>query len=270
MTLCYIQSMRIKVSFSEFNGNDIVLPIHYLYSLHCLIYKMFTPEITHKLYLDGGFPYKDRKFKLFSYSRILEHGNVNKEQHTIQFGNNISFYFACSLPYIVNNFINSAFTKDVININGNALILSRCEIIQNPVIDSNQVKITMISPMTAYSTFNRNGKNVTHYYAPTDQTFNELVEENAKRKYAATQAALGAPISDEDLSNMHLQITPKKYSTKQNKKVLYFKNKVVEAYTGVYVLEGSPELIQTTYDCGIGASTSEGFGMWQPRSVMRT
>jgi len=86
--------MRIKVSFSEFNGNDIVLPIHYLYSLHCLIYKMFTPEITHKLYLDGGFPYKDRKFKLFSYSRILEHGNVNKEQHTIQFGNNISFYFA--------------------------------------------------------------------------------------------------------------------------------------------------------------------------------
>jgi len=59
--------MRVKLQFVS--NKPIVLPVHYLYSVHQLVYKLFTPAVAHKIYLDG-FPYKGRKLKLFNYSRI--------------------------------------------------------------------------------------------------------------------------------------------------------------------------------------------------------
>lgn len=224
---------------------------------------MFTPETAQKIYLDG-FPYLNRKLKLFSYSRILEHGEVDKKRHALRFNDTISFYFSCSLPYIVNDFISNAFATEEILLNGNSLMLSAYELVDEPDLNRGSMLITMVSPMTAYSTFERDGKKFTYYYTPTEPAFSKLVEENAKRKYGATMTALGTPIGDKELSQMHLQLTPTKCSSKYNKKVLYFKNKVVEGYTGSYMLEGTPKLIKITYDCGIGASTSEGFGMWTP------
>jgi CRISPR-associated endoribonuclease Cas6 len=224
---------------------------------------MFTPEIAQKIYLDG-FPYKNRKLKLFSYSRILEHGEADKKRHTMRFNNTISFYFSCPLPYIVDDFISNAFATEEILLNGNNLILSTYEPVAEPNFTNEALQITMLSPMVAYSTFEKGDKKLTHYYTPTESEFQKLVEENAKRKYAATMTALGTPIDDAELLQMRLTLTPKKYSSKYDKKIVYFKNKVVEGYTGNYMLEGAPELIKITYDCGIGASTPEGFGMWSP------
>lgn len=254
--------MRTKVQFTSIEGKPIVLPLQYLYSIHQLVYKMFTPDIARKLYLDG-FLYKGRKLKLFNYSRILEHGKVNKALNTINFDSTISFYFSCSLSYLVDDFIKNAFTTENIKLNDNNLMLSMCEIVEAPLF-SDKMEITMLSPMTVYSTFQRKDKKVTHYYMPIEPTFSELVEENAKKKYATTMIALGTPVSEQTLSQMHLELIPKRYNPKYNKKVLYFKNKVVEGYTGDYTLVGSPELIAITYDCGLGASTAVGFGMWSP------
>jgi len=40
--------MRIKVQFTSIEGKPIVLPLQYLYSIHQLVYKMFTPDIDEK------------------------------------------------------------------------------------------------------------------------------------------------------------------------------------------------------------------------------
>lgn len=248
--------MRVKLQFVS--NKPIVLPVHYLYSVHQLVYKLFTPAVAHKIYLDG-FPYKGRKLKLFNYSRILEHGKV--ESGNIIFDNTITFYFSCPLQYLVGDVIKNAFVADKLDINGNELMLNTCEVVPTPVFTTDSVEIRLLSPMTVYSTFQRNGKNITHYYRPTDATFAELVRDNARRKYAATMLASG----NTDVNNvvdMQLDIVPKKYDAKRDQKVLYFKNKVIECYTGQYVLTGNPKLIETTYECGIGACTSMGLGMW--------
>lgn len=256
--------MRVKVSFSSTEGKPIVLPVQYLYSIHCLIYKMFTPETAQKIYLDG-FPYQGKKLKLFSYSRILEKGKIDKKRRVLCFNDTISFYFSCPLPYVVNDFLSNAFATEEIMLFGNNLMLSAFEPVEEPDLNSSSVRITMTSPVTVYSTLDKeDGKKFTYYFAPTDPAFSKLIEENAKRKYGATMTALGIPISNKEVSQMHLRITPQNYNVKYDKKILYFKNKVVEGYTGIYILKGTPELIKITYDCGIGASTSEGFGMWFP------
>jgi len=37
--------MRVKLQFVS--NKPIVLPVHYLYSVHQLVYKLFTPAVAH-------------------------------------------------------------------------------------------------------------------------------------------------------------------------------------------------------------------------------
>ncbi|WP_018963750.1 CRISPR-associated endoribonuclease Cas6 [Coprothermobacter platensis] len=254
--------MRIKVQFISLDGKPITLPLQYLYSIHKLVYQMFTPETARLIYIDG-FPYGNKKLKLFSYSRILEHGKVNKEKREISFDKTMTFYFSSSLLPLVEDFVQNAFTKEEIRLGGNNILLTQCEIMPDPPAKQ-KITIRMESPLTVYDSFSKNGKVFTHYYAPVDSQAKILVEENAKSKYAATQVALGNSIHENAFNDMHLSIEPKHFNIIRDKKLVYFKGKVIEGYTGYYLLQGNPELIKITYDCGLGASTSQGFGVWSP------
>jgi CRISPR-associated endoribonuclease Cas6 len=70
-------------------------------------------------------------------------------------------------------------------------------------------------------------------------------------------------ISEGAVKDLHLNIEPYRFSPKYNERIVYFKHTVIKGYTGIYRLTGSPELIKVTYDAGLGAKSSEGFGMWE-------
>jgi len=47
---------------------------------------------------------------------------------------------------------------------------------------------------------------------------------------------------------------------------LYYSNlnkTPIEAYTGIFELSGSKELVEVTYEAGLGDRNPEGFGMWE-------
>ncbi|BAL80386.1 CRISPR-associated endoribonuclease Cas6 [Caldisericum exile] len=250
--------MRIKLTFEDIKGREIILPIHYGYLLHYLVYNTFSEGMAQKLYLEG-FPIDGKKFKLFTFSNIIEKGT--KFNNTLNFGKYITFYFSSPLYEIVEDLGSNAFRKTGIVLNDFNLFLSAVEVIKPPRL-TDDILIRTLSPITAYSTFNNNGKRTTHYYRPTESEFKRLIEENAQNKYILIKKAQGLPIEKDIVNDLHLDIEPYKFSIEKNKKVVYFKNTIVECFSGIYRLKGSPELIYTTYDAGLGAKSSEGFGMW--------
>ncbi|MFU2158300.1 CRISPR-associated endoribonuclease Cas6 [Caldisericum sp. AR60] len=250
--------MRIKLTFEDLKGRDIVLPIHYGYLLHYLVYNIFSEGMAQKLYLEG-FPIDGKKFKLFTFSNIIEKGT--KVNNALNFGKYITFYFSSPLYEIVEDLGSNAFRKTGITLNDFNLFLVAVEVIKAPRLTDN-VLIRTLSPITVYSTFFNNGKRTTHYYRPTESEFNRLIEQNAQNKYLIIKKAQGLPIKEDEINNLHISIEPYKFSLEKNKKIVYFKNTVIECFSGIFNLTGSLELIYATYDAGLGVKSSEGFGMW--------
>lgn len=252
--------MRIKLCFESKDGSNIIFPLHYGHAIHTLIYNVFSPQLSSKLYLEG-FPFEKRRFKLFTFSNIIERGTRTRDGR-LNFGNRITFIFSTPLTPIAEDIGGNVFKKDSIYIMGNKLSLSSIEVLKPTRMESIML-IKMLSPITVYSTFQKDGKALVYYYKPTEEEFKHLIEENAKKKYIVFSKATGKEISETELRSMHLYVEPYRYSSQRNKKIVYFKDTVIEGYTGIYKLEGDRPLVQITYDSGLGAKSSEGFGMWE-------
>lgn len=245
--------MRIKLTYETLDG-DIILPKHYNHHLQALIYRTFSPELATYLH-NVGFILGKRRFKLFTFSRILEKGNLTKDESKLIFKKKITFYFSSPIEDIVGNLAERSFKEREFEILGKRVYISQLEIITTPPIEE-KVIIRTLSPITIYSTLKKeDGTKLVHYYKPLDKEFSKLIEKNAKKKYQL--------IYGKDPENLKLEITPIKFSPKDNLKLIKFKNTVIEAYTGIYQLSGSPELIYVTYETGLGSKNSEGFGMWE-------
>ena len=245
--------MRVKITYESLDGR-IILPKHYNYILQALIYQILSPNLATKLHKEG-FPYEKRKFKLFTFSRILEKGTLSRDETKLIFNEKITFLFSSPVEDIVGNLAERSFKEREFMLGKNKVFISQVEIITIPRIE-NKMLIRALSPITTYSTLTKeDGQKVAHYYKPFDKEFSKLIEENAKKKYKL--------IYGKDPENLRLSINPIKFSIKENLKVVIFKGTPIEGYTGIYELEGDPELIYVTYEAGLGSKNSEGFGMWR-------
>lgn len=243
--------MRIKITFESQNQN-LILPIHYNHLIQSLIYNIFSKEVADKLH-NEGYNFQKRIFKLFTFSRILEKGE--KIGNNLKFKRNISFYFSSPFLDIVKDFGTSAFNSSKFNLLNQEVYVSSIEVVNRPLL-SNTNLIIMLSPLTIHSTLEKpDGSKKYYYYKPIEEDFSKLIEENAKKKFFI--------INQKDPTNLTLEIRPYRFSVKKNLSVVMFKNTPIEAYTGIFVLSGSKELIETTYLTGLGDKNPEGFGMWE-------
>lgn len=249
--------MRIKLTYEKIDSSDISIPAHYNYDLQGLIYRTFSEQIGTKLH-EEGYLFGNRKFKLFHYSRILEYGKFIKRTETqkyLQYGSTISFYFSSPIDGISEDLGEQAFRKREFQFYNQKLFLSCLEVETPPRIEGNML-IKMLSPMTVYSTLEKpDGGKITHYYHPQDQEFSNSALENARKKYQL--------IHEKPAEHLSFSLTPQYVSFKQNHSVIFFKDIPVEAWSGIYKISGDPELIQVTYESGLGSKNSAGFGMWE-------
>ncbi len=243
--------MRLKITFEDRDGN-IVLPLHYNYYIQAIIYKIFSKQIAEMLH-NSGFPLGKRRFKLFTFSRILEKGL--KQGDKLVFKRRISFYFSSPFFKIAEDFGMGAIHSSAFEILGQELFVSGLEIVMSPVLSEiNYVK--MLSPVTIHSTLRKDdGSQKCYYYKPLEADFSKLIEENAKKKYYL--------VNNIEPKDLHLEMRPFRFSVKSNLCVVKFKQTPIEGYTGIFELKGSKELILATYEAGIGDRNPEGFGMWE-------
>ncbi|MDK2897157.1 MAG: CRISPR-associated endoribonuclease Cas6 [Candidatus Atribacteria bacterium] len=248
--------MRIKLTYQTLNQENLFLPLHYNYLIQGLIYRSLTPKLATEIH-QQGFPLGQRSFKLFTFSRILNRGKIIEKngQKFLIFGSHLSLYFSSSQNYIVEDLGERAFHQRETKLGKHSVFLSQIEVLKPPTIDK-ELYIRFLSPVTIYSTLRReNGEKVVHYYRPFEADFSKLMEKNARKKYFL--------ITGKEGDSLPLSLKPHRFSTQKNHVVVFFKNTPIEGWTGIFKLEGNPDLIKTTYDAGLGNKNSAGFGMWE-------
>jgi len=248
--------MRIKLTYEILEGDKIILPVHYNHHIQGLIYCTLSNELASRLH-DKGFLFGKRPFKLFTFSRILERGKLvrNGKVDKLIFGRKISFYFSSLVENITADLGEMSFKKREFTLYGQKIYLSQLEVITPPRLES-RLLIKALSPLTVYSTFKKDSnEKIIHFYKPYEEGFQKRIEENAKKKYKL--------VYEKESDGLSLSIKPYKFSVEKNHSVVFFKDTPIEGWTGIYELNGSPELITVTYNAGLGSKNSEGFGMWE-------
>ncbi len=238
-----------------FNSNgEIVLPVQYNHILQGFMYKNLGNKDYSQLLYNNDNPEEKKRFKLFTFSRLLGKFQFNKETGRIAFYP--PFEIVVSSP--VDSFI-SDLAETLIQSELNFLGQNEVEVkgihIHKEIEFGKKVQIKMISPVVACTVGQRDDKKFTHYYSPWHPQFTDLVKNNLVLKYQMLHGKL--PSTDD------FQVIPNGSQEKKFEKILNYKGTVIKGYAGIYWLKGCPELIKTAYDTGLGSRNSQGFGCWE-------
>ncbi len=237
--------MQLHITFK---GENTVLPIAYRYFIQSMIYRALETDKKFSQFLhDGGFTNDDKSFKLFTFSPLK--GNYSVRDKKIIFSDYISFEIRSFEPAIIQLLIHAFAHGNKVNIGRNTLTVEKC-ILKNKTIYMPQVKIKMIAPATAYVTRDFTNR---IYFSPDDDEFNQLIINNAKRKWLSA----GKNEHDFKLDIEKAEEIPLK------KEVTDFKKHYIIAWYAGFVLKGNPEVINFLYNTGLGSKNSQGFGMYE-------
>ncbi len=253
------KSMRITVTFQNIKSDRLVkLPLHYNYALQGFIYRHISAYLASFLH-NKGYRYQKRVFRLFTFSRIVGRYRIEGDKEIICFTGPISLHIASPLDDFLQEFAETLARAPEVNIENNPLVVSSIEVHFSPAIGYSAV-IRMLSPLTVYSTLvSAEGKKKTYYFSPFEKEFSELTRKNIVKKYISFYKR--KPVSKD------LKITPLKVDKKSEKIIKYSPDKgaytLIKGWMGIYRLEGNPELIRFSYDTGLGAKNSQGFGMYE-------
>lgn len=234
--------VELNMEFDELN-----LPIHYNHILQAVILKWINDENYAKFIHDKGYEFNNRRYKLYTFSRLEGKFNIDKVTKRIIYKDGAKLCVSSVddgfLSYIVENYIENGF----VNILGKEVVIKNIRYI-NPELKSGRF-ITK-SPITVYSTFEKEGKKKTYYYNPLEKDFNELVKRNLLYKYSS--------YNDGKTFEGEIKITPVKHTLKEN--IVLYKGTVIKGWSGEFKIEAPKEILEIAYGAGLGSKNSQGFG----------
>ncbi len=245
--------MRIKIEL--ISKSEILLPVGYNEYIQGAIYNNLKPEDAQWLH-DHGFLHNNRKFKLFTFSSILEKGKYDKKNRMFRYPPQISFLISSPVDWILQQLAENMIQSEHLMLGRNRLTVTSINIMKTFSVQESPVKVRAITPVEVHSTFTlENGKKRTHYYTPFDKDFSELVNENLKKKWKAFT---------KDECRYAMAISPL-FSGNKNEKIIYFgageKRTLIKGWKGYFRLEGDPEFIEFGLKAGFGSRNSQGFGL---------
>lgn len=233
--------MQVLVTLN--NIGICTLPIGYHHIQQSAIYSLIMGDLH-----DHGSMYEKRDYKLFAFGPFK--GKYRIQNKRITFMDSISFEVRFVNEQIADTFAQNARTKGIRI--GDVTFHNVTVQVHQQMIFENSLLIKMVSPICVYQT---DDNKHTHYLNPGDARFYRYIAENFERKY---QAYYGIkPESSIEITNIKYSMEDK-YFTK-------YKNFFIEAWYGLYLLEGDAEYLSFLYDAGLGSKNSQGFGMFEPQ-----
>ena len=242
----------MRILLRLFADQAIQLDYRYPLQLRALIYRLL-PETYADFLHDTGFQYEKRTFKLFTFSRIFGKRLPGRSTNgkPLIFDKEAHFYLGSPILRILEYVANESLKRGVLRLGSNQVYLKAIEVEKEPIF-TDRVRIKMLSPMTIRSTLlTGDGRKKSYYYNPHESEFSELMARNLEKKYALVykQSVEGK-----------LKITP---LGKNRERILKGdRDFIIKAWDGYYELQGTPELIQLSYNTGLGEKNSLGLGMW--------
>ncbi|RZI52324.1 CRISPR-associated endoribonuclease Cas6 [Aeribacillus pallidus] len=244
--------MRLTVTMKPKN-NVVILPLHYQYLLHGLLYNSLQDKSFASFLHEIGFQKGKRTYKLFTFSRLFGQHKIQLDSKTIIFDDNISWHVSTVLPELTQQLGEYFLLQNEVHL-GNQLVEIQSIKMEESEVKSSEIEIEMLSPVTVYSTYETvDGTQKTQFSHPYDEAFPHLVELNFRNKY---EAYYGDPPQE------RLFIEPL-HVTKRHKVVTTFKNYYITAWQGRYRLRSSPKYLTFLLQTGIGGRNSQGFGMFR-------
>lgn len=251
--------MRLTVTFQNPEPeSEVKLPLHYNYTLQSFIYRHISDHLAGFLH-NKGYRYERRVFRLFTFSRILGKFRIEKKNEKIVFTGPVKLQISSPLDDFLQQFAETLARAGEVSINNNPLVVASIEVHFPPPCTFPHL-IKMLSAVTVYSTlFTGEGKKKTYYYSPFEKEFSSLLQKNIFKKYVS--------FYDRKPASGNFALSPVRVNKKSEKIIKYTPGEapptIIKGWMGVYKLEGNPELIRFSYDVGLGAKNSQGFGMFE-------
>lgn len=199
---------------------------------------------------EKGFALGQRKFKLFTFSRLLGHPSYNRETKTLIFSSPVRLVICSPIDFIIQELGNGFLRSGYVRIGES--VLKVCGVaVTDQVVRSNTIKVHMLSPLVVYSTLENGSQRFTYYYSPFEARFQELVLSNLAKKYLL--------IYGRNIGEKEFQIIPTNVNLSDHK-VIKYKGTVIKGWMGNYILTGDPQLLEIALHAGLGAKNSQGFG----------
>jgi CRISPR-associated endoribonuclease Cas6 len=247
-------SMRLKICLTAEDGPRITLPIQYNHLLQGLIYTNLDRALSEWLH-EEGHAYEQRRFKLFTFSRLFGRGRV--ERGKITFDGPIHFHLGAVDTEILGSLAEHLLKRPGVHLAGKPCRISEVAVEPVPEVDFDRpVRVKTLSPVTAYSTLSTpDGRKKTYYYSPREDEWSESLVANIRRK---AQALGWAADVEKDLKGSWVR--PRRVRV-QDQKVMKFKGTVIKGWTGVYEVNLPEPYFWLAYDSGLGSKNGQGFGM---------
>jgi CRISPR-associated endoribonuclease Cas6 len=243
--------MRLSIKLKP--HSTFQLPLNYQQALQGFIYTILKDRNFAQFLHSQGYLKGKRTFKLITFSRLQGKYHIDRKAKKIVFDDEIEWQVSSVVPEFIQDFGQSLLTSSDLQLHGQPIHIEALNYTQ-PKIEKSNCRISMLSPITIYSTYEKeNGKKITQYFSPEDAVFSHLIEENLKKKY---EAYYGETKDDT------FQIRPVQVSRK-DKVITRFKGFIINAWGGTYEIQGSPEMIDFAHSVGLGGKNSQGFGMFE-------
>lgn len=244
--------MRLIITLEPVK-TPFIVPVHYNYMLQSFIYRHLFRSVAKQLH-EIGFPLGKRTFRLFVFSRLF--GEFKRVDDKFLYNGRVSFQIASPKTELLSSFV-SCILKNQFKFGNNLCNVINIEVKENQLTDQ-EMLIKAISPITVYRTLlTPEKKKKTYYYSPFEKEFSQLCHQNLLKKY---QLVKNEPFPEHNTTAVDFAIIPEKVS-KKNEHIILYKDTVIKAWSGIYCIKGSPELLKIAFDCGLGAKNSQGFGM---------
>lgn len=238
--------MRVRVTLRDPELGRVVVPVDYNHLVQAAIYGSISRELSSFLH-DEGFLYGKRRFKMFTFSRLLGHFSLDRGSRLLVYDGDVTLYISSPIGRFVEE-LASTLVKRGYMVLGKRLEVVEVAIPPAPRIAS-EVRVRTLSPVTVYSTlYTPDGRKKTYYYSPYEREFSRLASDNAKKKYYV----LHRRVIKSDMEVEPLRVKEVFAS---------YKGTVVRGWVGRFILRGPKSLIATVYEAGLGAKNSQGFGM---------
>lgn len=246
--------MRLKITLRADDHGRLAVPIHYQSLLQGLIYHSLEKDRTLQTFLhDEGFAYQNRRFKLFTFSRLLGPFYFDRKSGELIFKDKVDWYVGSILPDFINALGEKFLLTGVVQMGKQKAVIEGLEY-EKMMEPADSATISMLSPITIYSTYEKeDGGHLTHYFRPDDAVFSHLLIKNSIKKY---EAFYGDPY------NGSMSFAPLHVSEK-DKVVTNYRKTIINAWGGTYKLSADPKMVNFLYSVGLGSKNSQGFGMFK-------
>jgi CRISPR-associated endoribonuclease Cas6 len=248
--------MRVKLKLRA-SRQATLLPLNYNHAVASLIYETLgnaSTDFATRLH-DEGFTSDGRRFKLFTFSRLMALRSRIEADRLLLEDPTITLQISSPVAEFVEHFVTGLFQSESFNIAGARFTLQQAETLPTPAFTERMI-FRALSPITESV---RDGQGGVRFLS-TEDDWSEIMSRNLLRKYQALHGH--APTNDRLRWTWDQAYLKEAARRGRRASVLTdIRGIKVRGWLVPFTVEGSPELIEIGYEAGFGARNSMGFGM---------